>query len=609
MTEAKDDNVIEAAKRFTYQVDGWANFITGLGVGGRDKSAHNIFITAREPTREEVEDLYRGDAVAARIVDVLPGDMVREWFQLQVAGDGEDGKAIDPADANQIAVGVQDELRRLRARVEIKKALRWARLYGGSVVVIGMDEGDNMEAPVSPDQIKRVSWLKALHRYKVSPGANVRDVQSEFFGRPEFYTIHNAKVGEAGGPGETTNMRVHASRILRFDGVEVPEDSRRLFTDRWSDSVLMRALDALTDYQMSYRATSSLVHDFSQAVWGIPALHDLIASNQENLITRRIFIQDFARSIVNATMVDSTAGETFERKATPVTGLADLLDRQSIRLSTVTGMPLTLLTGVTPKGFATEDKSGEANWDDVVKSEQEEKLRPELEKLIGYILASREGPTGGRVPATWSIEFNALVQQTELEKAQLRLTVAQADALNIDRDVYSPDEAADSHYTSEGFVVDVTLDRETREAFAPDDDAPEAAAMAAEAGPDARPTDEEAKPQDQAMNGAQVKALQDVLLSVANDEIPLESAVLLVALAFPVSEAQARAMLTPAAEQETKPPPAPPPPFGVSPVSAPSGEEGDDDRGAGEEGADDGEERAEPGRPDVPGGSSDDDDD
>ena len=78
---------------------------------------------------------------------------------------------------------------------------------------------------------------------------------------------------------------------------------------------------------------------------------------------------------------------------------------------------------------------------------------------------------------------------------------------------------------------------------------------------------EEASDPGTAFNGAQVKALSDIVLQVASKEIPFESAVQMVRIAFPVSEAEARELLQPAenmpkpeAPTVVVPPPVPPAP-------------------------------------------------
>jgi hypothetical protein len=292
----------------------------------------------------------------------------------------------------------------------------------------------------------------------------VTDLDSPLFGEPEYYTLTGFADDSTADP-----PKVHASRVLRFDGTDLPSDSRRGTWSTgglWGDPVYLRVRDALRDFDGGYDAAATLLDNFTQTVWGLPGVGRMIAEGKEELIQRRAGTIDFVRSVVNAVIVDTEVGETFERKATPIEGLPELLDRNGIRLAASSSMPLTLLLGLAPKGFATEDKSGQENWDDIVSARQELELRPGLDHLIGLILASQAGPSSGRVPDTWHIDFAPLTQPTDIEIAGVRKTIAEADAIYLDREVVSVEEIAASRFGGDGYSIETQLDQAAREEYA-----------------------------------------------------------------------------------------------------------------------------------------------
>ncbi len=72
-------HVIGAAARG----DGWQNVLTGIGVSQRDKSTGSTF----EPdtlVQRELENIWRGDDMAARIIETPPNEMLREGFELKI---------------------------------------------------------------------------------------------------------------------------------------------------------------------------------------------------------------------------------------------------------------------------------------------------------------------------------------------------------------------------------------------------------------------------------------------------------------------------------------------------------------------------------------------
>lgn len=439
--------------------DGWQNMVTGIGMWGRDKTRGNLFRPNFEFTQQGLFELYRGDALARRIIDVLPDDMIRAWFSITIS-ETTGGENVEPTEQSAMATGLQNRLRDLRAKSKLKQALRWERLYGGSIVVIFADDNavgtgtGGLNGPLSlalnEDRIKSVKTLKVYHRFEVTEGDIVRDIASRQFDLPEWYDI-NLRDG--------TIERIHWTRTLRFDGQDLPRDATRRRGDFFGDSVYTGCFDALSDFQMSYKAAAVLVADFSQTVMGIPGLHEMIIAKQDSVIQHRIGIQDYARSVLNAVLIDSATGETFERKATPVGGLAELLDRNAIRLSACTGIPLTKLMGVAPTAFAKEDVSGDANWDDVVASSQDDGLYDNLRILLRTLMLEDDSSTGGTVPDAWDVLFNPLTQETALEQAQREKVVAETDTIRIDSLVLRPSEVRVSRYTTEGqFSQDTRID-------------------------------------------------------------------------------------------------------------------------------------------------------
>jgi hypothetical protein len=113
---------------------------------------------------------------------------------------------------------------------------------------------------------------------------------------------------------------------------------------------------------------------------------------------------------------------------------------------------------------------------------------------------------------------------TPAEEADIKLKTAQTDQIYIDKGVVTPEETGTSRFTAEGYSTETTIETEVRDlaATAADDtstDAPEAAA-------------------DAALNGAQIQAIQAIIVAVAARQIPRESGVQLVRLSVPSLDAQ-----------------------------------------------------------------------
>jgi hypothetical protein len=110
-------------------------------------------------------------------------------------------------------------------------------------------------------------------------------------------------------------------------------------------------------------------------------------------------------------------------------------------------------------------ESDDNNWGDVVNDYRRNHVRGLLMRLIGILLASREGPTKGKVPDEWSIAFPPLEEMDDNERADIRLKTAQADHIYVEDEVLVPEEVATSRFRPEGFSTETQVDLELRESM------------------------------------------------------------------------------------------------------------------------------------------------
>lgn len=422
--------------------DGWSNILTQQGYPGRDKRLWGK-LTATLLDYEQLEQLWRGDDVAARAIEVVPREMLRQGFGLRIP---DEKKA-------SVSKTITAQLDDLKAAEKFYDALCNERAFGGGALLLGADDGaSSMMEPLNLRNLKAVRWLTALNKQEVYAEKYYEDPAQPRFGEVEFWRIQPQM-------GSGASVTVHESRLLLFKGICISR--RQVYSNQgWGDSVLLRAYDTIRDFASGYGGAASLLQDFSQAVYQIEGLSDMIADNQDNLISERFRIMELARSILRAVVIDKT--ESFERKTTNLTGLSDILDKMMIRLAAALEMPVTLLMGQSPAGLNATGDSDIRWFYDSIKSKQNNKLKPPLEHLIRLLFLSKEGPTKGLEPDSWQVVFNALWQLTEAEWAEVRNKQANTDKTYIDAGVLTADEVAKSRFGGESYSTDTTLDLEAR---------------------------------------------------------------------------------------------------------------------------------------------------
>lgn len=432
--------------------DGWANFFSGLGVRGRDPRQHDVVGAPREFTRTELNWLYRSDAIAARAIDVLPDDATRQGFRLGF----DDG---DPEDASKIGTGVNRYMRKLGAKKEVRRGLSLGRLHGGAVAVLGLADGLRLDQPVAKERIQSIQWVRLLSRWYVVRGPNELDPKSPHFGTPSKYTV--TQLG-----GSPQSVDVHPDRVIVFPGSFNPETLHTTemggLGDGWDDSVITRMWQPLSRFEAGYASLARVSTDFSRATYTIEGLARLMASGKEEQVRRRIEIAELSMSLLNAVLLDPK--ESFQFNTRPLTGYSDLLDHLGVYLAAATGMPVTRLLGVSPGGFGTgtdEDR----RWDDVTMAYQDEVLRPVLERLLEYVFLAKDGPTGGKVPPGWDLEFNPLSTPDPKQEAEIRKLISDAMVAQVNSGILLDEEAAQAMHGGARFGMDVVLDEEARSAL------------------------------------------------------------------------------------------------------------------------------------------------
>ncbi len=604
MPESKDE---PTTLELSLRKDGWENMLTGLGTKTRDKRMSATVTTAPVLDQGTLDELYYGDDLIATIIDLPAKEMVREWIAPTVdPGTDEDGKpTMEQEDAAKIGKEMMEALDALNAQSKVGEAITWARLHGGCLIIMGIDDGQDPSEPLNEEGIKSLSWLTVIDRWDVAIHRRYQDPMADKFGEPELYQITNTTastslVDSSGRQISGFFGVIHESRVLRFDGV-LTSRRRQVQLTGWSDTVVTRIWEVVRDFQAAWGGTSHLLTDFAQAVFKIKDLAHLLATDQEDLVIRRLTLLDLARSVCRAVPIDAEH-EDFERKQTPLSGLADLLDRFASRLSAAARIPVTLLMGESPAGLQATGAADIRNFYDSVSSEQEFSLRPKINRLMKLLYLSKTGPTTGQEPEGWGFVFVPLWQATEKEEAETKKTVAEADEIYIATGVLSPEEVANSRFGGQAYSAETTLDPELRgESVDPEDADPNAPDP--EVDPtittDPEPTpaaptttdpaqDPEAVSPTTALNGAQVTSMLELVDKVAKGELPRATGVEMLTAAFPFDRDQASAIMgTVGAGFEPKattPASAPTPPVPPPPMPPPTGNpEPDDDEEGGDE--------------------------
>lgn len=424
------------------RIDGWVNILSGVGTQADPRSASR-FVAPLRMGEPELRGFYNGNGIAKRIVNVIP-DMVtmKSW---KITGDTDNE--------------VWTYFKKLDAQQMIRRALRWSRAFGGSVILVGVDDGRPYDAPVNMNAIKRIGFLRVFDRYCVNGTMQDYDTDpySDRFGQRKFYNIT-----PRGRAFSAATIRVHYSRIIPLDGVDVPELTRNE-NDGWGDSVLQTLFEELRRYSEALDSSEVILRDFIQGVLKIKNLSDLVGSEDgDKLVQARLNSLDLTRSTLNTILIDD--GEEYTKVTSTVTGIPEVVAKFEAAVAACAELPQTVVFGASPQGMNATGASDIRNFYDVCGTYREEKVTPIVERLTELMLAAKDSKIK-TLESTAPI-YQPLWQETDKERADTRKVVAETDKIYIDSGVVDPVEVANSRYGGDEYSSETVL-MAPREMLAP----------------------------------------------------------------------------------------------------------------------------------------------
>lgn len=400
--------------------DSWENFWTGFGTA-RDKTTAGTFNPNGRLTDVELTSLYHHDDIAGRVVDIIPREMLRQGFAVTCAADA--------AAAQTVGVRVKG----LDVLKHVKAASTWGRLFGGALILIGADDGQDPRMPLDESRIRSLTFLQVYDRRRAQPDTWYESGEDPKFGEPKTYRLTNYRTGSV--------SFVHESRVIRFGGATTG-DYERWQNLGWDYSVLQRPYEAIRQFAQIYKAAELLMTDASQGVFKMRGLLSMIAAGQlKDLQTRAQFL-DMSRSLARAIMLDADGNESFDKIQTSFAGVGEMLDRAANRLSAATEIPVTRLMGQAPAGLAATGAGDTRSWYDTVQADREVDLKPRLVHLVRLIAISER--LGDRV---FGVVFAPLWQETPKERADRLKVEADTAAVWITNEVLSPEEVAIAQFS------------------------------------------------------------------------------------------------------------------------------------------------------------------
>ena len=385
--------------------DSLRNVVANLGTS-RDKASSSQYCFSQHQDQELIA-AYRGAWLPRAIVDIPAEDATRKWRQWK-------------AEAPQITK-IEALEKRLGVSRQIEAAYKMSRLLGGAALYISTNE-KNPSLPLDPKRVREIRGLPMLTKLDLTPDAIVRDIESPYYGKPEFY-----KLARRDGQDQVT---IHASRLVVFDGQPIPGGQSfagyrdaplsGITSDAWGDSILQSTMEAILAHDSTLANIVSLIFEAKIDVMRFEGFSDMLTQNCGDVMTSRLTLQAAMKGINGALIMDKL--DEYDTKSASFGGLDALLERMAYVACGAAEIPYTRVFGRQSAGLSGQGDGDERVYYDRINHEQTTKIEPAMAILDECII---KVALGSRPAEVW-YEWLPLRQVSETERANIFKTTADA---------------------------------------------------------------------------------------------------------------------------------------------------------------------------------------
>lgn len=440
-----------------HRFDGYVNMVNRYGTRKDDTEQYHY---QPEPVVDDMllEMFYESNGLFAKIIDTPAEEAVKHGFTLENVEDEDLIKfyesALDELDWEEVAM----------------TGIKWARLFGGSLAVMLINDGGALEDPLNWRRIRSIDDILVFDRSCITPDvSSMYDYSSSDpfatrgsrLGTPEWYEINNPNGG---------NFWVHDSRVLAFRNGILPYSTTVQEYRLWGVPEYVRISRAIRNAEIAHESAPKMLSKSVQPVYKMKDLAALLATEEgEDKVLRRLEAIDTARGLLNSITIDSE-GEDYSFQSFGFAGVSEVIDSACNWLSALTSIPQTVLFGRSPAGMNATGESDFENYYNFVERIQKRMLRSNLRYLLSVIFTAGRHMGEVRKVPEFNVKFNPLWSMSETEEVQLEasklqneLTRANIAQTYISNEVLDPKEVRVQLGKPDDLDVEAMLDDMTEE--------------------------------------------------------------------------------------------------------------------------------------------------
>lgn len=375
------DKKTEKIKDGAYQ-----NVITGMGTS-LDASTHDrVKIGIDVEDDSELASLYSRDALVKAIVDKVPEAVFNNPISIV---DDDDGK-------------IYKELSRMNFFSSIVTALKYARLYNGSIIVTLYEGDDDLEKPVRA--FGRVTGYRVYSsgRLMMDDSDWVKEKENPYFGSVEYYRFIKK---------DKTEQKIHSSRISVIKGELFPDsETGTVKQEVFGLSLINLIKDGSKLFGTSISSIGNMLKESGVSVFGFDGFWQrLMIKDGEESIRKRMGLLKSQMSAFRGIIQDRN--DTFAQINHNFAGIPEVMRIVMAYVSSCSQIPVSILFGNMITGLSSTNEGDIRVFNELVEKIREDKLYNVMCKLISDFAKRNLG-----FKKDIEFEWGAVGQMTETEK-------------------------------------------------------------------------------------------------------------------------------------------------------------------------------------------------
>jgi phage-related protein (TIGR01555 family) len=304
----------------------------------------------------------------------------------------------------------------------VELACCYARLYGDGFIILGLNNGNDIDKPLVPSRVKSLDWVAVKHRYNLG------------------YQGNNYSITMDGTNKKQDVLSIHPSRVIRVVGQRLLGQAL-VNNHYYNDSVLTCCLDQIEKYHETINQVSLMLRSHSSFVLSMKNFGKSVAKNGIQSVYKRFqaLMQGLTLGGGYIFDADNESASFLNRN---YGGVDAILSKLEDYILSLTDLPRSKLFGASKATAMSSSANGDTNeWALIVEEYQLNTLLPVYSKLrdvVCNILAVDKHEV--------SIKFHPVFPDTEEDIVNKLSKLASIDQSYLNMGVITADEIRQTRY-------------------------------------------------------------------------------------------------------------------------------------------------------------------